>query len=155
MDDDKGTKSVKLPTFDGEMKKFQLWWVWFAAYATVFKFIKALAIGGETILAGVQQDTVIPDTDTDKDAKEAAQNQNALESDNGIHKWHDNGIGLQGNDNRLARWTGTCGGGSFVQEVPTARHDHQSWVETDVEWCQDEERKQSSNYIWAVNHYQK
>jgi hypothetical protein len=52
----------------------------------VFKFIKALAIGGESILAGVQQDTVIPDTDTDKDAKEAAQNQNALESDNGIHK---------------------------------------------------------------------
>jgi hypothetical protein len=27
MDDEKGTKSVKLPTFDGELKKFQLWWV--------------------------------------------------------------------------------------------------------------------------------
>ena len=78
MDDEKGTKSVKLPTFDGELKKFQLWWVRFAAYATVFKFIKALAIGGELILAGVRQDTVIPDTDTDKDAKEAARNRNAL-----------------------------------------------------------------------------
>ena len=27
MDDEKGMKSVKLPTFDGEIKKFQLWWV--------------------------------------------------------------------------------------------------------------------------------
>jgi gag-polypeptide of LTR copia-type/Zinc knuckle len=78
MDDERGTKSVKLPTLDGELKKFQLWWVRFMAYATVFKFIKALTIGGESILTGVRQDKVIPDMDTDKNAKEAAQSHSAL-----------------------------------------------------------------------------
>jgi hypothetical protein len=44
MDDEKGTKSVKLPTFNGELKKFQLWWVQFTAYVTMFKFIRHLPV---------------------------------------------------------------------------------------------------------------
>ena len=35
-------KSVRLPTFDGDYKKFQLWWTRFNAYATVYKFKQAL-----------------------------------------------------------------------------------------------------------------
>ena len=40
-------KSVKLPTFDGDRSKFQLWWARFSAYAVVFKFSAALQQGGD------------------------------------------------------------------------------------------------------------
>jgi hypothetical protein len=71
-------KSLKLPTFDGAHKKFQLWWVWFTAYATVYRFIQALTIGGEMTLTGLTENTVI-DTSTDiGKEQEAAKKRNAL-----------------------------------------------------------------------------
>jgi hypothetical protein len=42
---------LKLPLFDGEHKKFQIWWTWFMAYAGVFGFSKGLKEGGETEMA--------------------------------------------------------------------------------------------------------
>ena len=36
-------KSVRLPTFDGASKNFQLWWMRFNAYATVHRFAKAVS----------------------------------------------------------------------------------------------------------------
>ena len=70
-------KSLKLPTFDGAHKKFQLWWVRFTAYATVYKFVQALTIGGEATLTGLTEATVI-DTSTDAGKEqEAAKKKNA------------------------------------------------------------------------------
>jgi hypothetical protein len=39
-------KSVRLPTFDGSVEKFQIFWMGFKAYAKVYKFAQALKIGG-------------------------------------------------------------------------------------------------------------
>jgi hypothetical protein len=39
-------KSVKLPTFNGSHKSFQLWWTRFVAFAIVSKFIEAISKGG-------------------------------------------------------------------------------------------------------------
>ncbi len=47
MDSASEAKSVRMPTFDGEYKNFQIWWIRFTAFATVYKFIEALAIGGD------------------------------------------------------------------------------------------------------------
>jgi hypothetical protein len=46
--DSASEKGVKLPNFDGDSKKFQLWWTRFCAYATVYKFRQALAEGGDS-----------------------------------------------------------------------------------------------------------
>jgi hypothetical protein len=35
-------KSVRLPTFDGSHKNFQLWWTRLVAYATINKFIEVI-----------------------------------------------------------------------------------------------------------------
>ena len=35
-------KSVRMPTFDGSHKNFQLWWTRFVGYATVYQFVKAI-----------------------------------------------------------------------------------------------------------------
>jgi hypothetical protein len=35
-------KSVQLPTFDGSPKNFQLWWMRFVAYVTVYKFVEVV-----------------------------------------------------------------------------------------------------------------
>jgi hypothetical protein len=40
-------KGVKLPNFDGDSNKVQLWWTRFA-YATVYKFRQALAEDGNS-----------------------------------------------------------------------------------------------------------
>ena len=34
-------KSVRLPTFNGDDKNFQLWWMCFCVYARVYKFLQA------------------------------------------------------------------------------------------------------------------
>ena len=36
-------QSVKLPTYDGAPKKFQMWWMRFIAFAMVYKFNKAIS----------------------------------------------------------------------------------------------------------------
>jgi hypothetical protein len=43
-------KSVRLPTFNGSVEKFQIFWMRFKAYAKVYTFAFALTIGGETHL---------------------------------------------------------------------------------------------------------
>ena len=48
--DSASEKGVKLPTFDGDSKKFQLWWTRFCAYATVYKFRQALTETGDVDL---------------------------------------------------------------------------------------------------------
>jgi hypothetical protein len=35
-------KSVRLPTFNGAHKTFQLWWTRFEGYATVYNFVEAI-----------------------------------------------------------------------------------------------------------------
>ncbi len=51
-------KSVRLPTFDGMHKNFQVWWMRFMACATVCKFSAALKIGGETDSPQKESDTI-------------------------------------------------------------------------------------------------
>ena len=45
---DSSDKSVRMPSFDGAPKNFQVWWMRFKAFATVHRFLQALTIGGET-----------------------------------------------------------------------------------------------------------
>eukprot|EP00957_Ditylum_brightwellii_P166325 12662058-Ditylum_brightwellii.AAC.1 len=43
MDKDKSsTKSVRLPSFDGTAKLFQMWWLRFLAYASVYGFSQSI-----------------------------------------------------------------------------------------------------------------
>ena len=42
-----GEKGVRLPSFDGDSKKFQLWWTRFSAYAAVYQFSQALSKEGD------------------------------------------------------------------------------------------------------------
>eukprot|EP00591_Stephanopyxis_turris_P000610 CAMPEP_0195508876 /NCGR_PEP_ID=MMETSP0794_2-20130614/1972_1 /TAXON_ID=515487 /ORGANISM="Stephanopyxis turris, Strain CCMP 815" /LENGTH=163 /DNA_ID=CAMNT_0040635957 /DNA_START=67 /DNA_END=558 /DNA_ORIENTATION=+ len=42
MDEESLTKTVKLPTFSGERKDFQIWWVRFCAYASVQGFRQSI-----------------------------------------------------------------------------------------------------------------
>eukprot|EP00957_Ditylum_brightwellii_P208978 15359734-Ditylum_brightwellii.AAC.1 len=39
---DSAVKSIKLPTFDGEQKGFQIWWMRFCAYGTVYGFAQSI-----------------------------------------------------------------------------------------------------------------
>eukprot|EP00957_Ditylum_brightwellii_P098490 7503283-Ditylum_brightwellii.AAC.1 len=39
---DQATKSLKLPTFDGEQKGFQIWWMRFRAYGMVYGFAQSI-----------------------------------------------------------------------------------------------------------------
>eukprot|EP00957_Ditylum_brightwellii_P082666 6285748-Ditylum_brightwellii.AAC.1 len=41
-DDDKAVKSLKLPTFNREQKGFQIWWMRFRAYGTVYGFAQSI-----------------------------------------------------------------------------------------------------------------
>jgi hypothetical protein len=45
--DSASEKGVKLPTFDGDAKKRQLWWTYFCTYASVYKFRQALKETGD------------------------------------------------------------------------------------------------------------
>jgi hypothetical protein len=40
--DTMSSKSLRLPVFDGEAKKYMVWWARFTAYAGVFGFLEAL-----------------------------------------------------------------------------------------------------------------
>jgi len=70
-------KSVRLPTFDGEHKKFQLWWTRFKAYAMVYKFSEALIVGGEAYLPG-GEGTTIDETTEDGKKQALAKKRNAI-----------------------------------------------------------------------------
>jgi hypothetical protein len=59
-----------LPTFDGSIEKFQIFWMRFKAYAKVYRFAAALKIGGEMDLALMDADSI--DTMTNLGKKQAA-----------------------------------------------------------------------------------
>jgi hypothetical protein len=68
-------KAIKLPTFDGKKKSFQLWWSRFMAFAVIQRFARALVSGGEKDLPD-KEDEVLDET---KDAtKIAARNRNQV-----------------------------------------------------------------------------
>jgi hypothetical protein len=56
-------KSVRLPTFDSTVEKFQIFWMRFKAYAKLYKFLQALTIGGETHLPATDATTIDLTTD--------------------------------------------------------------------------------------------
>jgi hypothetical protein len=60
------TKSVRLPTFDGTVEKFQIFWMRFKAYAKVYKLLSALKIGGEADLPRTDAATLDITTDAGK-----------------------------------------------------------------------------------------
>lgn len=71
-------KSVKLPTFDGSPKNFQIWWVRFVAYATVYKFDKAISKDAlDPDMPGSEAEELNATDDADK-KKIAAKNRNAV-----------------------------------------------------------------------------
>ena len=72
MDEEKLSKFVKLPTFDGDEEKFQLWLVRFEAYATCCGFRAAVGDAPEADLPESAAITLNLDPKTDKTAKVAA-----------------------------------------------------------------------------------
>jgi hypothetical protein len=64
-------KSVRLPTFDGTVEKFQIFWMRFKAYAKVYKFSQALKTGGETDLPRTNSTSIDLGTDAGKLQAEA------------------------------------------------------------------------------------
>ena len=47
MSESASDRGLKLPIFDGEAKKFQMWWTRFNAYASVYKFRQAIQENGD------------------------------------------------------------------------------------------------------------
>eukprot|EP00957_Ditylum_brightwellii_P208246 15356466-Ditylum_brightwellii.AAC.1 len=41
-DNDKAVKFLKLPTFNGEQKGFQIWWMRFRVYGIVYRFAQSI-----------------------------------------------------------------------------------------------------------------
>lgn len=76
--DSSETKSVRLPTFDGKHNTFQVWWVRFKAYATVYRFTQALKIGGESTLANQTEDSIVDKSTTAGKALGATMKRNAF-----------------------------------------------------------------------------
>ena len=52
------SKSVRLPTFGGAQKDFQIWWTRFMAYSSVYKFAAALQEKDEIDLPGSDADAL-------------------------------------------------------------------------------------------------
>jgi len=78
MDSATDTKSLRLPIFDGMYEKFQIWWERFFAFATVFEFVQALKIGGESALIGLKEADTIDETTNDGKEQAAAKKRNAV-----------------------------------------------------------------------------
>jgi hypothetical protein len=60
-EDSSGTRSVRLPTFDGKFKSFMIWWICFRAFVTVHKFVEALKAEDEAHLPA-REDAVLVET---------------------------------------------------------------------------------------------
>ena len=58
MEEETTSRSVRLPTFDGKFKSFMIWWIRFRAFATVYKFIEALAPVDEADLPNTEGDVL-------------------------------------------------------------------------------------------------
>jgi hypothetical protein len=70
-------KSVRMPSFDGSQKNFQVWWKRFEAYAEVYKFSEALVIGGEKDLP-TSASEAIDETTAEGKLKAAAKKRNTI-----------------------------------------------------------------------------
>ena len=70
-------KALKLPVFDGEDDKFQMWWLRFICYARVFGFEEALVEGGESDMPLTEKESLDSDTETGK-LKIAARKRNSM-----------------------------------------------------------------------------
>ena len=77
MSDMTGDKSAKLPTFDGKVDNFQLWWRRFKAYAGVNKFVEALNEKGDPDMPK-DDTTALDPTDDDDKKKIVAKKRNTL-----------------------------------------------------------------------------
>jgi hypothetical protein len=71
-------KSVKLPTFDGAHKSFQLWWTRFTAFATVYKFNEAVRKDGPDPDLPSSESEVLDEDDEDDKKKIAMRKRNAV-----------------------------------------------------------------------------
>ena len=71
------TKSVRLPTFGGAQKDFQVWWTRFMAYGSVYKFAAALKEKDEVDLPGEDAEALDLSTDDGK-KKDAARKRNNI-----------------------------------------------------------------------------
>jgi hypothetical protein len=70
-------RTVRLPSFDGKMKSFLVWWVHFRVYATVNKFVTALKPIDEADFPA-SEDEVLDETNKAGLAKAAARRRNAV-----------------------------------------------------------------------------
>ena len=70
-------RSLKLPTFDGDEKKFQLWWMRFQAYSRVYKFAGAVSATPNPDLPSTE-DATIDVTTADGKKQAAAKIMNAV-----------------------------------------------------------------------------
>jgi hypothetical protein len=71
-------KSVRLPTFDGSHKNFQLWWTRFVAYATVYKFYPAINKDASEDDRPTNEAEVLDESEDDDKKKIAAKKRNAV-----------------------------------------------------------------------------
>ena len=71
-------KLVKLPTFDGAVKNFQIWWMRFIAYTMVFKFNKAISKDALDPDMPVSEAEVLDESKEEDKKKIAAKNCNSV-----------------------------------------------------------------------------
>jgi hypothetical protein len=75
-------KLVRLLTFDGSHKNFQLWWTRFVAYVTVYKFVEAVRKDAPEADLSLSEMEVLDETNNDDKKKMlqqiAAKKQNAV-----------------------------------------------------------------------------
>ena len=71
-------KSVKLPTFDGVTKNFQIWWMRFIAFATVHKFDRAISKDAPDQDMPASEAEVLDESKEENKKKIAAKNRNSV-----------------------------------------------------------------------------
>jgi hypothetical protein len=72
-------KSARLPTFDGTLDTFPVWWTRFKAFAVVHKFEKAIRVNGpDSDLPASDSEAIDESTDDGKKKKSAAKKRNAI-----------------------------------------------------------------------------
>lgn len=71
-------KSARLPTFDGTLDKFPVWWTRFEAFAVVHKFEKAIRVNGPDSDLPASDSEAIDENTEDGKKKSAAKKRNAI-----------------------------------------------------------------------------
>jgi len=61
-------KSIRLPTFDGQAKNFQVWWIRFTAFCAVYKCQQACRPVAETDLPATEAEADVLDAEDDENA---------------------------------------------------------------------------------------